>query len=61
MSFVHWEHEEKSMAVTAEVLKKFAPKRSEVKAVQPSNMPSIFVVVELSKFDRSRAVKEEHP
>ena len=47
------------MLVTAEVLKKLGPKRSEVKAVQPSNVHSINVVVEVSKFERSIEAKEE--
>ena len=59
VSFVHFEHEEKSMFVTAEVLKKFVPKRSEVKAVQPSNMHTISVAVEVSNFERSRDVNDE--
>ena len=61
VSFVHLEQEEKSMMVTAEVLKKLGPKRREVNEVQPSNMRAISVTEDVSNDERSRVGREEHP
>ena len=47
------------MLVTSDVLKKFGPNSRLVKEVQPSNMLSIIVTVEVSNFESSRAVNEE--
>ena len=60
VSLVHLRQGEKSMLVTAEVLKKFGPKMREVKDEQPMNIKSMFVTAEVSKLDKSRDVKEIH-
>lgn len=60
VSFVHWEHDEKSMLVTAEVLKKFGPNSRLVNEGQFWNIKSIMVTALVSKLDKSREVRDAH-
>ena len=57
VSFIHFWHEEKSMLVTAEVLKKFGPNRRLVMGESPLNVYNMPVTDEVSKEDRSREVR----
>ena len=54
VSFVHLEHEEKSMSVTADVLKKLGPNRRLVAEKQLPNMFAMSLTELVSKFDKSK-------
>ena len=57
VSLVHFEQYQKSIFVTAEVLKKFGPKIREVKDMQSTNINHMEVTAEVSKDERSSEVK----